>query len=85
MSYKTAKLRPGAAWRPTTTPQEYFALAKQLHVRRGRYNLDSPTANIYGFEPCPKCGNVCRCAFNDKPGVIQCDGCGFEEEFEWPK
>jgi predicted RNA-binding Zn-ribbon protein involved in translation (DUF1610 family) len=38
------------------------------------------TANMYGCQPCPKCGDVHRCVFNEKPDVIQCDHCGFEEK-----
>ena len=48
-------------------------------------NLNSPTANMYGYEPCPKCKDQTRCIFNDKPGVIQCDRCGFEEVAVYPE
>ena len=37
-------------------------------------------ANMYGCRPCPMCGDVYRCMFNDKPGIIQCQHCGYEEE-----
>lgn len=50
---------------------------KRSNVR----DINSPTANMYGFEPCPKCGSKYRCAFNDQPGVVQCDGCGFGETY----
>ena len=39
----------------------------------------SPTANMYGCEPCPKCGSKYRCVFNEKPNLIQCDDCGENE------
>jgi len=42
-------------------------------------DLNSPTANMYGCEPCPKCKSKYRCMFNDKPGIIQCYDCGFDE------
>jgi predicted RNA-binding Zn-ribbon protein involved in translation (DUF1610 family) len=43
-------------------------------------DVESPTANMYGFEPCPKCGGKYRCEFQNKPGIIQCDDCGHNEE-----
>ena len=39
----------------------------------------SPTANMYGCEPCPQCGRKYRCVFNEKPDTIQCDDCGYQE------
>jgi len=42
-------------------------------------DLRSETANIFGCEPCPKCGGQCRAMFKCKPGMIQCDNCGFDE------
>ena len=45
-------------------------------------DTDSPTANMYGCEPCPKCGSKYRCVFQDKPKVIQCDDCGHQEPIE---
>jgi hypothetical protein len=45
-------------------------------------SLDSKTANMYGCEPCPKCGSKYRCIFNEKPNLIQCDDCGYNEEAE---
>jgi len=42
-------------------------------------DYDSKTANMYGCEPCPKCGSKYRCMFNNKPDIIQCDGCQYEE------
>lgn len=49
--------------------------------RSDMLDVGSATANMYGFEPCPKCGSKYRCAFNDAPGVIQCDGCAFTERY----
>jgi hypothetical protein len=42
----------------------------------------SDTANMYGIEPCPKCGSEFRCMYNQRPNDIQCDGCGYSEEIE---
>src|SRR5271157_3770645 len=42
-------------------------------------DVTSTTANIYGCEPCPKCKSAFRVVFNDKPDVIQCEDCTFEE------
>ena len=47
-----------------------------------RVDLGSPTANMYGCEPCPNCGDKYRCMFNERPGVIQCDHCGYDEDKE---
>ena len=54
---------------------------KRLGTKKEKnpYDPDNPLANMYGFVPCPKCGSAFRCAFNNKPGVVQCDECGFEE------
>jgi hypothetical protein len=49
-------------------------------INSSMVNLRSPTANMYGCEPCPKCRNKYRCVFQDKPNIIQCDDCGFHEE-----
>jgi ribosomal protein L37AE/L43A len=46
-------------------------------------DIYSPTANMYGCEPCPKCGSKYRCVFNEKPGIIQCDHCGYDEKAEY--
>ena len=35
--------------------------------------------NMYGFQPCPKCGERYRYEFGNCPGVIECDDCGFKE------
>lgn len=41
---------------------------------------NSPTANMYGCEPCPQCGSKYRCVLNDNPDQIDCDDCGFKEQ-----
>jgi len=43
-------------------------------------NVNSPTANMYGCEPCPKCKSKYRCVFQDTSHRIDCDDCGFVEE-----
>jgi hypothetical protein len=43
-------------------------------------DIYSETANMYGCEPCPKCNSRFRCMFNDKPDIIQCDDCGYNEK-----
>lgn len=42
-------------------------------------DVNSPTANMYGCEPCSKCGSRYRCVFNDHPNLIQCKDCGYDE------
>ncbi len=49
------------------------------------FDLGSETANMYGFEPCPKCKSRFRCSFNNKPGIIQCDDCGYDEPGIFPE
>lgn len=44
------------------------------------YDLNSPTANMYGFEPCPKCNGKYRCSFNNNPRQVECDDCGYKED-----
>lgn len=48
-------------------------------LRSDVVDVNSPTANMYGCEPCPKCNSKYRCRFDDEPGLIQCDNCGFNE------
>ena len=43
-------------------------------------DLNSPTANMYGCEPCPQCGSNYRCVFQNTPDQIDCDDCGFIEK-----
>jgi len=42
-------------------------------------NFDSPTANMYGCEPCPRCKSKYRCVFQATNKQIDCDDCGFVE------
>ena len=42
-------------------------------------DLNAPNANMYGCQPCPKCGSKFRCRFNNAPQIISCDDCGHEE------
>lgn len=46
----------------------------------GIVDLYSPTANMYGIEPCPKCKSKYRYILNNRHDVIICDDCGFEEK-----
>lgn len=41
---------------------------------------NSPTANMYGCEPCPKCKSRYRYVMAATPTTIDCDYCGFKEE-----
>jgi hypothetical protein len=41
---------------------------------------NSPTANMYGCEPCPKCGSKYRCVMAATPDTIDCDDCGHSEK-----
>lgn len=36
-------------------------------------------SNMYGCQPCPKCGSKYRVMYNDAEGLIRCDDCGFNE------
>jgi hypothetical protein len=44
-------------------------------------SMSSPTANMFGCEPCPKCRAKYRYLPKRPDGalVIRCDDCGFEE------
>ena len=42
-------------------------------------DFNSPTANMYGCEPCPKCKSKYRCVFANTVNQIDCDDCGFIE------
>ena len=49
----------------------------------GRIDTFSRTANMYGCEPCPKCGSKYRAPFKpDGVLMIECDDCGFKEPGE---
>ena len=41
---------------------------------------DSPTANIYGCQPCPKCDSKCRASYRES-GMIECDDCGLKQPY----
>jgi hypothetical protein len=43
-------------------------------------DMGAHKANMYGCQPCPKCGGDHRCVFVKLPGVIQCDDCGHHEK-----
>lgn len=45
-------------------------------------DLDSPSANMFGIQPCPKCGQNYRYSprLPDARLIIRCDDCGFEED-----
>jgi len=43
-------------------------------------DIYSETANMYGCEPCPKCGSKYR--YITFGNVIQCDDCGYDENSE---
>jgi hypothetical protein len=43
-------------------------------------NFGSPTANMYGCEPCPECGSKYRCVFAATNTQIDCDDCGYTEQ-----
>jgi len=43
-----------------------------------KLDTNSPTANMYGCQPCPKCGNEYR---YPQDGLICCDECGYEVKF----
>jgi hypothetical protein len=47
-------------------------------------DMNSPTANMFGIQPCPKCKSVYRYLPKQPDGkwVIRCDNCGFEEDAE---
>ena len=46
-------------------------------------DLNSPTANMFGIQPCPKCKQPYRympAQPAGEPWLIRCDDCGFEEK-----
>ena len=43
-------------------------------------DIYSPTANMYGCEPCPECGSKYRCVFAATSERIDCDDCGHVEQ-----
>ena len=40
---------------------------------------NSPTANMYGCEPCPKCKSKYRVVMAATPNTIDCDDCGYRQ------
>jgi hypothetical protein len=47
-------------------------------------DVNSPTANMYGCEPCPRCGSRFRCVWQARPNLIECDECGLKERIIHP-
>jgi hypothetical protein len=47
------------------------------------HDFESPTANMYGYEPCPRCQSRYRCSFDGGPdaGLIVCDDCGYRAPY----
>lgn len=47
----------------------------------GKIDLESPTANMFGIQPCPKCKQPYRYLPKQPDGklIIRCDDCGLEE------
>lgn len=45
-------------------------------------DLASPTANMFGVQPCPKCKSQYRYPMLTIPPVIRCDDCGLDEVVE---
>ena len=43
-------------------------------------DLSNENANMYGCLPCPKCGSKYRWPTQEL--IIECDECGFTEEYE---
>jgi hypothetical protein len=50
----------------------------------GLIDYGSPTANMYGCEPCPKCGAEYRAPYGSETATtIECDDCGHVEPGRW--
>jgi hypothetical protein len=46
-------------------------------------DVGSPTANMYGCEPCPKCGGKFRAPYKRGDDLsVECDDCDFKEPGE---
>jgi YspA, cpYpsA-related SLOG family len=45
----------------------------------GLVDINSSTANMYGCQPCPRCGSTKRCVFCAEREHITCDDCQFME------
>ena len=50
------------------------------HCGSSVVDWDSPTANIYGCQPCPKCGSKYRASYRES-GMIECDDCGLKQPY----
>jgi len=50
-----------------------------LPEKSGIVDCNSPTANMYGCEPCPKCKSKYRVVMAATPNTIDCDDCGFKQ------
>lgn len=56
-----------------------------------RIDFSSPTANMYGCEPCPEYGKSYRYVMRDfdvefpRPLVVLCDDCGLKQPLENPE
>lgn len=52
----------------------------KLNTPSNVIDYNSPTANMYGCQPCPKCKSKFRWSQNDQIShIILCDDCGFTE------
>ncbi len=51
----------------------------------GIVDYNSPTANMYGCEPCPKCKSKYRVVMEATKNQIDCDDCGFIEPVTNPE
>ncbi len=66
---------------PKATHEDYLAMTNEAGQTTNVVNLDSPTANMFGIEPCPKCGSKYRWSPKRSDGllIIRCDDCKLEE------
>jgi hypothetical protein len=86
---------PHTALTPTGSTNVSMRSWRSTWATRGRVmasdteptnNIDhnNPKANMFGFLPCPKCGDKCRWPtqpiHSEHPNSIICDGCGFVEK-----
>lgn len=44
---------------------------------------NSPTANMFGLESCPQCGDEFRWPMVSDKNLAKCDACGLEETDDW--
>lgn len=53
--------------------------------RSGIVDFQSPSANMYGCQPCPKCGSKFRASYKSgrSAGMVACDDCGHHEPAMW--